>query len=490
MWPFRKKPDPAPEPSVRERFMNHVGPRPAELVLEFLNDRIQESRPRIGRGLAAGVDAADVPLLSEALALESPTISEALFAWYGAQTFIGYQTAAIIAQHWLINRICLLPARDAVRHGFAVRIEGQADQDSPDLKAIGAANKKFGIMRNMREYVHMGRVFGIRIAIFKVESTDPNYYTKPFNPDGVKPGTYRGIAQVDPYWCAPELDALAAADPASIHFYEPTYWQINGKRYHRSHLAIYRTGDLPDILKPMYLYGGVPVPQRIMERVYGAERTANEAPELVMTKRLDVQKTDLASAIANQAAFGQHLANFIAIRDNFGIKVIDRDDEMTRLDTTLTDLDSLTETQYALACAAGEAPVTKIMGTSPGGMNATGEYDESSYHETLESIQTDDLQPLLERHLLLVCRSELGKNLELQIDWAPLDAPTAKEYAEINKLKAETDAVYVTNGILDPDESRNRLATDPNSDYTGLAGPAPEPEEEPTEELEPDGQTE
>ncbi|MBZ4283755.1 DUF1073 domain-containing protein, partial [Streptococcus pneumoniae] len=94
----------------------------------------------------------------------------------------------------------------------------------------------------------------------------------------------------------------------SLHYYEPTYWLINGRRYHRSHLVIYRTCEVPDILKPMYRYGGVPVPQRVMERVYCAERTANEAPELAMTKRLTAFGTDAAAAVSNPEGFGQAMA--------------------------------------------------------------------------------------------------------------------------------------------------------------------------------------
>ena len=128
----------------------------------------------------------------------------------------------------------------------------------------------------------MGRVFGVRIALFVIESEDPDYYVKPFNADGVTPGSYKGISQIDPYWCTPELSQRAASDPTALDFYEPTYWIINGRRVHKSHLVIMRGPDVGDILKPSYLYGGLSVPQLIYERVYAAERTANEAPQLCL----------------------------------------------------------------------------------------------------------------------------------------------------------------------------------------------------------------
>lgn len=408
-------------------------------------------------------------------ALDGPTVGDALYAWFAAQGFIGYQLAAIIAQHWLVDKACAMPARDAIRQGFSVALEGQPT-DAKELAAIHKASKRFAINRQMQEFVHRGRVFGVRIALFKVESADPLYYERPFNIDAVTPGSFKGIVQVDPYWCAPQLNAAAASDPASGEFYEPTWWTIGGKRYHRSHLAIFRTSQPADLLKPSYLYGGIPVPQQIMERVYAAERTANEAPQLAMTKRLTVWNTNVAEILANQEKFAQHMANFVAFRDNYGVKINDTDDQMQQFDTTLSDLDEVIMTQYQIVAAAAKVPATKLLGTTPKGFNATGEYEESSYHEELETIQENDLTPFLDRYFDLLLRSEIEPEfghspgtLHATVEWEPLDSPTAKEYAEINKLKAETDNVLVTVGAIDGVDVRNRIRSEKDTGYTGLS---------------------
>ena len=121
-----------------------------------------------------------------------------------------------------------------------------------------------------------------------------------------------------------KLDGLDASDPSSINFYEPTYWTINGQRIHRSHLIIMRGPEVPDILKPTYLYGGISIPQMIYERVYGAERTANEAPQLTMTKRMKVLKMDAQAALANQQKFEENLAKSIYYQDNYSVFAIDK----------------------------------------------------------------------------------------------------------------------------------------------------------------------
>ena len=47
-----------------------------------------------------------------------------LMEWYVRQGFIGYQNCAIIAQHWLVDRCCTLPAKDAVRNGYFITQNG------------------------------------------------------------------------------------------------------------------------------------------------------------------------------------------------------------------------------------------------------------------------------------------------------------------------------------------------------------------------------
>jgi phage-related protein (TIGR01555 family) len=402
--------------------------------------------------------------------------------WYSSQSFIGYQFAALMAQNWLVSKACLMPAKDATRNGYEITVDDGTEVDPKIMDEIRKLDLKYKVNKNLIEFVQMGRVFGIRVAMFIIETDNPaDYYKKPFNPDGIKPGSYKGISQIDPYWITPQLDDKAAGDPASINFYEPTWWMINGLLVHRSHLVIFKTEEVADILKPTYIYGGIPIPQKIYERVYAAERTANEAPMLVLTKRMDIYKTDLAQGLANEPEFAQQMARWVANRDNYGIKFIDREDDMIEFDTSLTDLDAVIMTQYQLVAAAANVPATKLLGTTPKGFNSTGEYEESNYHEELESIQYHDLSPLLERHHLLLIRSEIAPKykiapFETSIEWNSLDAMTAKEQAELNKMKAETGAILMQSGAIDGMDERNRIINDPVSGYTGIDDEMPEKE--------------
>jgi phage-related protein (TIGR01555 family) len=465
---LKRKPEPAEPRALSSFFSTHAvrSERP-NFAAEVLATAIAKL-PKIAAPVGT-MDSADGSLGLK-LTAQNGIVSPALIDWYASQSFIGWQACALLMQNWLVDKAVTMPARDASRNGWdVVRVDGE--KLAGEHKALlDRFDKKYRVKWNAEQLVRMGRAFGVRIAWFKVDSDDPSYYENPFNPDGVTEGSYKGISQVDPYWCAPILDSDATSDPGNIHFYEPTWWMIGSKKVHRSHLHIFRTSEPPDILKPLYLYGGIPVTQLIMERVYAAERTANEAPLLAQSKRTNVWRTDMAAFKQAGDKAKQKIAEWVEYRDNYGIKIGDKEaDEFQQFDTALTDLDNVMMSQYQLVAAAAQVPATKLLGTTPKGFNSTGDYEEANYHEFLETIQEHDLTPFVERHHMLVLRSNGIKDVETTVAWRPLDAPTAKEQAETNLAKSQTDLNLIqAGGAITGEDVRKRLATDPDSGYHQL----------------------
>lgn len=387
--------------------------------------------------------------------------NDAQLGFFGSGAeFIGYHTCAMLATNWLVNKCCSIPARDAIRMGYEINAE---------LKGLRETDNKYNILKQAKELVHFGRMYGGRVALYRTSSSNPKeYYEKPFNLDGVGKGQYLGIKQIDPNWITPVLTGINLDDPSSPDFYQPTFWRVRDMLIHKSHLHIFVPQPVPDYLKPSYNFMGIPVPQSIIERVYAAERSANEAPQLLMTKRLiSMQVSD--SAMANRAELEANIADWITYRDNYGVKVGGVDESIQQFDTSLSDVDLVMMGQYQLVAAAANVPATKLLGTQPRGFNSTGEYEESIYREELESVQANDLSPFLERHYELVAKSsgmQVKDNISIQ--WAPLDSPTAGEWAAIEKVKSERDVLLLNAGAIDATEIRDRIRLDEENDYFGI----------------------
>lgn len=452
-WTWRKKPDPAPPVLAKPKgvFSTH------ELGDLIPSDFVQfEFKQPEGAPAVTSDALVDDEGFHKGL---HGLTNTAQLGFYAASAYpVGYQACAMMSTNWLIDKACSIPARDAVRQGWS---------GIPSSLRTGDGQEKYDVTRHLRELVHLGRVYGGRLVLFVVDHENPDeWYKNPFNIDGVKKGTYRGMSQIDPNWVTPVLTEKNLNDPASQEFYEPTYWEIKGRRVHRSHLHIFVPYPVPDFLKPSYNYLGVSVPQRIMERVYAAERSANEAPQLLMTKRTIVAKMN-ESAFANLTKLREKLRAWSSLMTNFGIWAIGKEEDVSLNDTSLADVDTTMMSQYQLVSSAANVPATKLLNVQPKGFNSTGEYEESSYREELESIQANDLTQLLTRHYRLVARSEelpfTGK-----VIWEALDSPTRKEFAEIEKYEADRDKVLFDTGAIDGEDIRNRIRKDPEGSYHGI----------------------
>jgi phage-related protein (TIGR01555 family) len=137
--------------------------------------------------------------------------------------------------------------------------------------------------------------------------------------------------------------------------------------------------------------------------------------------------------------------------------VIDAEEEFQRETASLAGVnDTLREFAVRLAAAA-DMPVTLLMGTSPGGLNATGEADIRFFYDRIGARQKRHLLPILRRLYRLVMLAKEGptegEEPEMwNIKFNPLRQLSELEQADLRKTVAETDKIYIDAGVLSAEE--------------------------------------
>ena len=408
-------------------------------------------------------------------------LNDIIYTHFATQGFIGFQACAILTQNWLINKACLLPTKDAIRPNYTVDFKGsdevlEEDKDKiKEMQAISDDKQKFDIKEVARVFAEKKRQFGQSLAYPVIEGVN---YEEPFNIDAIKLGSYKGMTVIDPVWYNVELDSEAIMNPESLRFFKPTYFELpNGTRVHYTWVQFGVNGEVPDILKSTYRFGGYPILQLIYERAYAAEKVANEAPMLAQSKRLLVADINVAAYLTNTAETVEKLKAISQFRDNWGVMTKRPGDSVQQIDTSLTDLDEVIMTQYQLTAAAAGITATKLLETQPKGFNSTGDYEDDQYKLTLTSIQEDDFAPLLEMHYRCLAMSKYGLDREFTVHFEEIDTPTEKERAEINEINSRTYATYVNAGVITGDEVRERLKEDEDSGFNTLSDEIPEDNE-------------
>lgn len=454
MWPFNKKQQPAaPAPKKKQAALNWPRRDPSDY-------------PAVDIVTPTVAGTASDSAMGKLLLGSQQGVPDAIGDWFAAQGAVPARQAAWMAKHWLIDKAVSMPARDAVRQGWELDSENQELIDT-----LQKHDKKSGIEVTLQDFVSSARRTGGAIALFHTcpaGEDESEYYEAPFNLDAVT--EYNGISIIDSSEANGEVLGENVSNPASLRYMKPEFYRIGNKRYHHSHVIYCIPYPVADYLKATYGYFGQSVAERVYSRAYAAERTADEAPLLVMTKRLRTLGVDLESVI-NDGGLDTLVANVQGLQemaDNLGVFVYDTANGggLTQIDTGLADLDANIMTQYQLVAAIAEVPATKLLGTSPKGFNATGESEAEDYRQSLESIQTVHMMPLLERHYSIECQL-LGDAEGVTVTWMALDSPTAQEFAEIDSKNGATIAGLVSQMVLTPSQGAAILSQSKDSMFFG-----------------------
>lgn len=419
-------------------------------------------------------------------------INDDVWNHYDGETYIGWNACAILAQNPVIHLACNIPAEDAIACGydlsFADHNEADEDKDgNPDkdlLTALIKRTEELHINETCVKLDYNKRVFGSGVAIPIIYGKDKKPYdmSNPFNPDGLKGCIYKGFKVVDPYWLTPQFEKDATTDPMNERFMQPTWYKMpDGRMIHWTWFVKVDNAEVADILKPTYYYGGMPLTQMIYKRVWCAEKTANEAPLLAMSKRMLVVDANVQQIVQNKSYVYKLMKVITKCRTNWGVFFKSPTSNIQQIDTSLTDFEECMFSQYQLVASIAQMPATKLLQTTPKGFQSTGEYEWKIYAQLENTIQNREYKPLIEKHLLIETAIR-GKKRVLTVTFKPIDEPTKKEREEIESNKANTRCAYVQNGILTPEEIRGVMRNDPEGDYTSI--PAKNPELEKERELE------
>jgi uncharacterized protein len=201
--------------------------------------------------------------------------------------------------------------------------------------------------------------------------------------------------------------------------------------------------------------------EAVLTRVYRILRDFNQA-----WSSAGVLVTDFAQSVIKiaglwealaqdgESAFQNRLAAMEAARAVTNATVIDAGDEYARQQTPLTGLPDLLEKFAVRLAAACDMPLTLLFGTSPAGMNATGESDVRFFYDRVAAYQRRKMAPALRRLCQIIFRT-LGTKREPEkwsVKFRPLWQESQKDRAAAMLTQAQADVAWIGAGVLSPEE--------------------------------------
>lgn len=386
--------------------------------------------------------------------------------------FIGYPTLAMLRQNILVQNIVTTYAEEMTKKWVEVS-PGDDTVTEEDVEDVRQLDKEWKTEDFFRDCLIESGFSGGCLAF--IDNGDTNLEApltldeKSFPKDSL-----RGFRIVEP------MNAYAmgynAYDPLAPNYFVPQYWNIQGKDVHASRFLYFAETNLPLLLKPAYNFFGIPMPQMLLDYVYNFERSRDSAARAIRNHSLLGLLTDLSQLLqsgiseTNPQSIINRIRVMQATRDQDGIALLDKaTEEFFQITTPLTGMMELTSQQLELLALVTRLPVTKLFGTPPRGFNASGD----NYQEDFAHVISGRIKRILHDNVVkyhkIIQLNKHGRFIEaLDYKWPDIREMSEKEKADIRLVDAQADAALVTATIIDPSESRERLAGTPNSGYEGI----------------------
>jgi phage-related protein (TIGR01555 family) len=124
----------------------------------------------------------------------------------------------------------------------------------------------------------------------------------------------------------------------------------------------------------------------------------------------------------------------------------DGNESYERVQASFSDIPETADRFGIRLATAARIPVTKLLGMSPAGMNATGESDLENWWANVRKYRKHEIEPHLKR--LLVVLGHPG----LDVVWPPFREESAEKRTARAKTEADIDNVYAQIGTITPEE--------------------------------------
>lgn len=268
-----------------------------------------------------------------------------------------------------------------------------------------------------------------------------------------------GLTVIEPWQAAPVQ--VNSFNPLKENYMEPELWWVLGtsSTVHKTRLIPVVFYSVPDLIKPLYNYLGLPLSFYMKNYVSNADTVRQSISDLVLRFRTKIIKTTAQKIADPQTQARVKYMN--ATSNNLATLLLAKDEEWIETVISLTGMDNLLSQMYELMTASTRGiPVTKLLGLSPRGFNATGEYDENNFYDVIDGYAKSTVVPLMEGLAEYILCFKAGILSEPKYEFNPRKQIRPKEQAEINNLKADYISKLIMSGVVTGKDAIKAISED------------------------------
>jgi phage-related protein (TIGR01555 family) len=367
---------------------------------------------------------------------------------------------------WQAQKIVDLPVEDMLREPWQYIAPDDRDVNTKLQKYT----KSLDFNNVLRQALCMERLYGGSVIMMGLKDSidDPS---KPIDYDSISPGDLLFLNPISRYRIS---NITLQTDPTKPHYNKPEMYMVYGHKVHRSRLLIFdgspvqplREGAMPIIFNLIQDGFGYPILIRLIDDLDRATGSRDAAVQLMNRASIMLFAGDIQTASAFKDSEGnvQALQALLNNISNYQAAILNSvpgsEATLQNITASFGAIPELIMTFLQVLSAACDIPATRFLSKSPSGMNSTGDSDLENYYNMIEARQIQNLEPQLEKFLLVAVPSSgvtKVKASDITIEFKPLWNATELEDAQAREINTNVITSLVNTGIIGSAEAIDEL---------------------------------
>jgi hypothetical protein len=326
--------------------------------------------------------------------------------------------------------------------------------ESGQIEEYQAAEQHYGAKEKLLEAMKWARLYGGAGVVLGLDGTGE--FHEPLDVNRVRRGALKWLQVVDRHFLIPEQ--VNYLQPMSPQFGKPEFYRVHSgpDLVHRSRILLFHGVKMPYRLMATTQFWGGSILDRVRDAIMNSVTVMDGIASLVLEAKVDVFKMpDLFGQLMSEEGTKQ-IMNRLALAQRakslVNAVVMDMEEDYDqKTDALAQGLAPLVEQYLSIVAAASDIPVTRLLGTSAKGLNATGEGDIRNYYDAVAANQEDRLGPRLQQLDEVMLRSVFGtRPADFESEWNPLWQMDDAQQAQVDSTRSQMAQVYLSEGIIEP----------------------------------------
>lgn len=366
---------------------------------------------------------------------------------------LSYYECASLSTDTIIHKAINTIANEIFNKGGEFIILSDFEDKEGAIERLEDRLKELNFWALIKELTRKSLTYGTAFLYLSTNGDNDTLAT-PLNIKDFKGGNNIGnlidnLVVVEPYMLgASEVDSMNPLNPA---YMKPRSWYVGGfGAVHHTRLLQLSFFEVPNLIKPLFNYGGISLCQLMRNYVRDADNIRQSLAELFLRFRTMIIKTPMLRN--NPQEVVSRGKNIAKSKNNLGLLLLSENEDYIETITPITGLDRIQSQAFENMVISSGLPATKLLGISPSGFNSTGEFDLVNYYDTISGYQNNIIKPVIIQVAQGILYN-LSIDATLDFEFKPLQKLDEKQIAETKAINSTTAVNLQEAGILSSEQA-------------------------------------